>query len=136
MSQKTLVHLRQQACKRQRGRCYYCELPLHSGNAASSRELALCRLLQCTAEHLLPRQDGGRDTAENIVAACLYCNRRRHNRPVDRVLPPAEFQSYVAKRMARGKWHPAICSETGRQLIALLTRQKCRASATPESSMS
>ena len=30
-----------------------------------------------TAEHLVPRSKGGRNTKDNIVAACLRCNQTR-----------------------------------------------------------
>lgn len=39
---------------------------------------ATAKRFQCTAEHLVARQDGGKDTAANIVAACAYCNHGRH----------------------------------------------------------
>ncbi|MCB1616206.1 MAG: HNH endonuclease [Pseudomonadales bacterium] len=63
-------------------------------------------LLQCTAEHLQARQDGGEDTADNIVAACAYCNRKRHKRPVP--LPPQGYRHHVLKRVRKGKWHQVI----------------------------
>lgn len=43
-------------------RCVYC------GRAAS------------TVDHVLPRSRGGRDTWENLVAACLPCNGRKGDR--------------------------------------------------------
>ena len=43
-------------------RCAYC------GRAAS------------TVDHVLPRSRGGRDTWENLVAACLPCNGRKGDR--------------------------------------------------------
>jgi 5-methylcytosine-specific restriction endonuclease McrA len=61
------------------------------------------RLLQCTAEHLVARKDGGRNCTANIAAACVTCNRRRHQRK--KALPPADYQTYVARRLRAGKWH-------------------------------
>ena len=62
------------------------------------------RRLQCTAEHLCARKNGGGDTAVNIAAACLFCNRHRHIRKAE--LTPEQFQVHVSKRMACGGWHP------------------------------
>ncbi|MEN5206681.1 HNH endonuclease [Stenotrophomonas terrae] len=36
--------------------------------------------LRCTAEHLVSQQDGGKNVAGNIAAACWLCNTRRHKR--------------------------------------------------------
>ncbi|WP_156665811.1 HNH endonuclease [Rhizobium bangladeshense] len=57
---------------------------------------------QCTAEHLKARCDGGRDTKENVVAACRFCNRNRHKRkrPKDAV----SHKDLVRSRMERGRW--------------------------------
>ncbi len=61
------------------------------------------RLLQCTAEHLVARKDGGGNGAKNIAAACLTCNRRRHQRK--KALPADAYQAYVARRVQAGRWH-------------------------------
>lgn len=60
--------------------------------------------LRCTAEHLVAQQDGGRDTASNIAAACWLCNTRRHKRKTPPC--PEVYRAFVQKRLARGKWHP------------------------------
>ncbi|WP_414635381.1 HNH endonuclease [Azospira sp.] len=65
--------------------------------------LAQARLLQCTAEHLRARQDGGKNSPGNIAAACWYCNTRRHKRVHQ--LRPEEFRQHVVKRMRNGRWH-------------------------------
>ncbi|WP_425376247.1 HNH endonuclease [Rhizobium pisi] len=59
---------------------------------------------RCTAEHLEARCDGGRDTEENVVAACLYCNNNRHKRK--RPKDPASYANFVRSRLERGRWHP------------------------------
>jgi hypothetical protein len=64
------------------------------------------RHLRCTAEHLKARADGGSDRSDNIVAACIYCNLRRH-RPRSPLSPP-EYQAHVRRRMQQGKWLAAV----------------------------
>ena len=105
---KPLRTNRQSAFERQNGRCYYCNLPMYIGDAeifARQQSITVnqARLLKCTAEHLTARQDGGKDTVSNIVAACLNCNRQRHNRKA----PPApeHFKKYVGTRMGSTGWH-------------------------------
>jgi 5-methylcytosine-specific restriction endonuclease McrA len=61
---------------------------------------------QCTAEHLRARSDGGTDSADNIVAACRFCNEQRH-RAKD-PLQPCNFKVKVKKRLAGGRWHGFI----------------------------
>ncbi|WP_080579593.1 HNH endonuclease [Sinorhizobium fredii] len=61
---------------------------------------------RCTAEHLVARCDGGRDTEENIVAACHYCNRTRH-RP-KRPKNAASYAAFVRSRIEKGRWRPVM----------------------------
>lgn len=104
----SLRQLRSRAFERQHGLCFYCGLPMW---LTSSDEITCLGVpsgaatpMQCTAEHLIARKDGGRDTSDNIVAACVLCNTRRHQRKT----PPAPHthQERVRKRVAKGKWHP------------------------------
>ena len=100
-----LRQLRELAFNAQHGRCYYC------GSAmwlVSPSELGLRRsaalVRQCTAEHLLARKDGGRNTRENIAAACWLCNQRRHRR---RCPPsPVAYREMVCRLIAKGRWSP------------------------------
>lgn len=99
---KKLKKIRLSKFREQGGRCYYCdrqmwEVQVGSGGGQRS-------YLICTAEHLIARQDGGPDAGENIVAACKWCNTRRHMRSVP--LGPAAYKDHVQRRMKRGKWHP------------------------------
>jgi hypothetical protein len=66
--------------------------------------------LKCTAEHLTARCEGGKDRADNIVAACLICNHRRHQ--MKRPKSPQDYRRHVQGRVQKGKWHsfPANCS--------------------------
>jgi hypothetical protein len=59
---------------------------------------------QCTAEHLLARCDGGKDQKSNIVAACIFCNSKRHQRK--KPLGPPRYRALIRKRLQQGKWHP------------------------------
>jgi len=104
-----LESLRYLSFKAQGGRCYYCGAPIwqHDPAEFAARHgltLRLARRLQCTAEHLVARRDGGKSKHGNIVAACLFCNSNRHRR---RRAPSASaYRKLVARRMGRQKWHP------------------------------
>ena len=107
MTRITLTAARSKAFIAQEGRCFYCGGLMWLDNldqfatklAISYRQAAA---LQCTAEHLLPRSDGGRDCARNIVAACKYCNMQRHRRK--RVRSAEEHQKFVRRRILVGRW--------------------------------
>ncbi len=99
---------RQLAFDRQRGCCHYCGLPVWLRDPDSFRRRygltsAEANLLQCTAEHLVARCDGGSDRPDNIVAACRHCNSTRHRRSAP--LDPATYRQYVRRRVAKGRWH-------------------------------
>ena len=109
MSQNQLTKSRFHAFRHQAGRCYYCSAPMWLGkpgqyaeiHKVSKRDL---KRFQCTAEHLVARQDGGSETLNNIVAACLFCNRARHQRQN----PPSarSFRDLILRRLEKSKWHP------------------------------
>lgn len=112
MSSSRLQHLRQLALIRQGGRCFYCrqlmctdDTPLFAQKLGITARQAMS--LRCTAEHLRARQDGGRDTADNIVAACFLCNKRRHQGRPNRAPDATTYAARVRERVALGKWHPA-----------------------------
>ncbi|MFL6628408.1 MAG: HNH endonuclease signature motif containing protein [Vitreoscilla sp.] len=73
--------------------------------------------LECTAEHLVPRCEGGTDGPENIVAACAHCNHTRHKRR--RPPAPTQYREAVRMRVARGRWHSPWVFQQG----LLSTRQ-------------
>lgn len=106
MSKKRLKTLRTKAFYAQAGRCFYCCRPMW---LSSPDELGLrprsARPYQCTAEHLVAQQDGGKDVADNIVAACRLFNLRRHKLITS--APAAEaYLAKVRRRVAKGKWYP------------------------------
>jgi len=113
-SSNRIQSLRRQAHERQAGRCYYCGVRMW---LASPEELpgvptiAAANKLRCTAEHLVARAEGGRDTLENIAAACAHCNHTRHKRK--RPPEPAAYQTEVNRRMRRGGWHHRWVHELG-----------------------
>lgn len=102
-----VVRARVLAASRQNYRCFYCGLPMWAarpGDFAARYRLTKRQAmsLQCTAEHLLAQCDGGTDAAANIVAACVYCNRKRHAR---RVAPdPLSYRDLVRRRIRHGHW--------------------------------
>lgn len=92
----------------QAGRCYYCNHPTwirDAGVFATQYGLTIhqSHFFRQTAEHLLPRGNGGNDTAKNIVMACFFCNSRRHR--ARKPLPATQYKAMVLKRVKRGKWH-------------------------------
>jgi len=108
MSRK-IQKLRLLAYERQNGRCYYCDAPIWLKKIAEfTAKYGISRRqayrYQGTAEHLVARQDGGSDDATNIVAACWFCNSRRHRRT--RALSNEAFKKMVSKRIMHDKWHP------------------------------
>lgn len=100
-----LQRLRTRAFHAQHGRCHYCGIVmwLHSPGELPQPHHSV-RARMCTAEHLLARRDGGQDTAENVAAACLQCNLRRHRRK--QVPAPETYRALVLRRIAKGKWWP------------------------------
>jgi 5-methylcytosine-specific restriction endonuclease McrA len=103
-----IARYRAQACAAQHGRCFYCHVEMCTGDPEPFAQshgisIAQARLLKCTAEHLIARKDGGRNTRENIVAACFTCNNRRHRRK--QPLPPELHRARVQHAIARRRWH-------------------------------
>jgi 5-methylcytosine-specific restriction endonuclease McrA len=108
--------LRSRAFTRQSGRCFYCAVPMWLGSPeqfALKYRIAVTKAMrfQCTAEHLIPLQNGGVTSQENIVAACRFCNQNRHRR---RIAPcPDRYKSLVTKRVSLQRWHPSWTFENG-----------------------
>lgn len=75
-----LAALRDLAYKRQRGLCYWCKQEMiYRGRGELPRPWNHPRTL--TADHIIRKADGGRTDQTNIVAACAWCNNRRHDTP-------------------------------------------------------
>ncbi|PZU05606.1 MAG: restriction endonuclease [Sphingobium sp.] len=93
---------------KQGGYCYYCQQPMWSADPdtfASRYGISVnqARLLQATAEHLIAQCDGGDNDDTNIVAACKFCNTKRHHARPAR--SPSAHSRRVRARLASGKWH-------------------------------
>jgi 5-methylcytosine-specific restriction endonuclease McrA len=106
-----LVSLRRRAAARQSHRCYYCGLPMWEKDPTSFAQTyrlteRQAQLFKCTAEHLHPRSEGGPNSELNIVAACLYCNRRRHAEPNPR--SASEYKLFVDAHMKTGRWRAGM----------------------------
>ncbi|WP_409049552.1 HNH endonuclease [Delftia sp. UME58] len=63
--------------------------------------------VRCTAEHLIAKQEGGPDSEKNIVAACHWCNSKRHAYRSHSAPDPEKYRAEVQRAMARRLWHPA-----------------------------
>lgn len=105
---KTIQKRRAVAFKQQQGRCHYCTTIMWLETPSELAEFGVpakrAQKLQCTAEHLVARQDGGNDAAQNIVAACLTCNLRRHR--YHKSAPSSEnYLTAVRSAVRRGDWH-------------------------------
>ena len=96
----------------QNWRCCYCGVPMLSRHAGAEEthgvvgsggrkwhRRMIARMHEVTAEHVVPRCDGGSDDAGNLVAAHRFCNEFRSNQPVD-------FALSRIRRMVRRGTHP------------------------------
>jgi len=87
-----IIHIRRLAAKKQARHCYYC-----------NRLMTSQPQLRCTAEHLVPRSECGRDSKSNIVAACKFCNAMRH-RLYPRLVA-SEYAAAVRTLVNLNQWH-------------------------------
>ena len=91
-----LIQNRIRAYNAQSGRCCYCKWPMWEKSIepecdALKRmrwfrhldEHQNLRTFECTAEHIQRRADLGRNSAENIAAACSFCNSSRADRSTE-----------------------------------------------------
>ena len=110
----TLIKSRFKAYNFQQGRCIYCKYPMWLDDPevfANKYKITTkqAKLFQCTAEHLKAKQDGGKNHESNIVAACHFCNQKRHKckKPKD----PIAYKNYVSSRLGKGKWNSVLIQE-------------------------
>lgn len=76
-NRKRLGRLRKLAFKKQNGKCFWCGEPMIE-KAQENACWAHNHPRVCTGDHLILHSAGGGETPENIVAACLECNTKRH----------------------------------------------------------
>lgn len=105
---KKLVHLRKSAYRAQSDLCFYCKFPMWDDDLAfyariHNISIAHARHFECTAEHLIAKKDGGKDTSQNIVAACKFCNMKRHKRK--HPPSPDAHQLRAQQRLAKKRWN-------------------------------
>lgn len=111
---RTPLKARQSAYNRQDQCCYYCKQPMwisnpfEFGQKFNLKESQITPL-KCTAEHLHAWKDGGSNSKENIVAACLYCNKMRHRR--NREMDPLIYQNFVQRRLSARRWHGIVLKD-------------------------
>ncbi|WP_115633538.1 HNH endonuclease [Alcaligenes faecalis] len=90
MAKTSLQKARERAFKLQNGCCFYC-----------GQRMNQSPITKCTAEHLQARCDGGR-IAENIVAACWYCNNYRHRRKTPQ--GHEAWRAHVIRKVRQKRW--------------------------------
>jgi 5-methylcytosine-specific restriction endonuclease McrA len=105
----TILRNRHSAYLAQSGLCHYCGFPMWETNLTDfslshNIKPSIAKHLQCTAEHLDARKDGGKNSRQNIVAACIYCNLRRHR--INKAPNPNAYRQLVRRRVNNGRWHP------------------------------
>lgn len=83
---------------RDRNRCQYC------GNLFPTSELSI--------DHVLPRSQGGPDTWENLVCACVRCNARKGGRT------PTQAHMKLVTKPVRPKRNPLIAVKLGNEKYA------------------
>lgn len=115
MNSRRLRKLRQSAAIQQNHLCYYCCFPMwHDDSEDFSRHHRLpepfTKYFQCTAEHLVARQNNGTDAASNIVAACLRCNLMRHQGRSHKAPEARAYRAEVQRLVSMGRWHPLAAS--------------------------
>jgi 5-methylcytosine-specific restriction endonuclease McrA len=114
---KAYIGARNSAAKKQNHHCFYCNAPMWQADVvafAADHQISIkkAKFLQCTAEHLLPQANGGLHTRDNIVAACLYCNQKRHAR--SKVPTPLDYKKFVQQRVLHGRWFLGTLPDTMR----------------------
>lgn len=80
---------------RDRNQCQYC------GHSFPTSELSI--------DHVLPRTQGGGDTWENLVCACVRCNARKGGRT------PDQARMSLIRKAVRPRRNPLITARLGQQ---------------------
>ena len=88
MPKKEVKFTRHNIFERDKNTCQYC------GNAFDRTELNL--------DHVVPRDQGGPTSWENIVCSCVECNTRKGNRT------PQQARMKLIRKAKRPKWQPLL----------------------------
>jgi hypothetical protein len=65
-----------------------------------NRTCAYCGEFASTIDHVHPRSRGGKNTWQNMVAACLSCNHKKGSRTPEEAHMTLKWEGYVPKRTA------------------------------------
>lgn len=93
MPKKEVKFTRHNIFERDRNRCQYC------GKTFDRQDLNL--------DHVIPRDQGGPTSWENIVCSCIRCNTRKANRT------PREAGMRLIRKPRRPKWRPFVQINVG-----------------------
>lgn len=111
MMTKATKKFRSTSYYQQQGLCIYCEKPMWLDDIkAFAKQQSIttgqAKQSKCTAEHLIPKSEGGKNEQRNIAAACLFCNQTRHKskHPLD----PIKYKKRVMSRVAKDRWNNQI----------------------------
>ncbi|MEX1670340.1 HNH endonuclease [Zhongshania guokunii] len=108
MPASSISKFRAIAFSAQSGKCFYCKSPMWLGDgllefsALNGVSIKQARLLRCTAEHVVAKQDGGKNERANIVAACSYCNHTRHRSK--RPLSADQYAKKISQKCQKKRW--------------------------------
>jgi hypothetical protein len=122
MSDQRTRKYRSRKAAEQHQHCYYCGFPMWGKRPEGfARHYGIsvkeAQQFRCTAEHLQARCDGGTACLDNIVAACWFCNSRRHLRSVP--LTADAYLKLVQGRVEQFAWHPPwLHKMVGRRYLA------------------
>ena len=95
LPKKEVKFTRHNIFERDKDTCQYC------GRVFDRRDLNL--------DHVIPRDQGGPTTWENIVCSCIECNTRKANRT------PREAGLRLVRKPKRPKWRPFVQISFGMQ---------------------
>jgi 5-methylcytosine-specific restriction endonuclease McrA len=84
---------RENLFERDHYKCQYC------GNQMEESQLNM--------DHVIPRDQGGKTSWENIVTACIQCNSKKANRL------PHQAKMHLIKKPERPRWRPFVSSLIG-----------------------
>jgi HNH endonuclease len=96
MSASRLQRIRSVMADRQRWLCYWCGKPMLPPHHSDVKR-------RCTADHIVPRKEGGHTSLANIVAAHGACNNKRSNPKTGKEIVVSGADDYTRSRIERVK---------------------------------